>query len=162
MISSKNKSLYFILGCCFFLLISASRTHAFDSNYYNINRTINNEYYILLFGFVFFLPEIVELDLADNGTFSLSSDLFDEPAQGTYQNNILLLRGEGTTGTFFDVDFEEEVEISYNFTSLPIGLRGFFMLGVGSRKFVFEDGVEVQEPFIFEGPSMGLKPLSMF
>ena len=113
---------------------------------------IDKEYYVLLLGFRFFLPEIVELDLSDNGSFSLKSDLWDEAAEGTYENNILLVKGSGTTGNFYDVDFEEYIVMDYTFTGLPVGFQDFFILGTGTRDIILEDGSVIFEPFIFEGP----------
>jgi hypothetical protein len=110
-------------------------------------------YFLYLFGFVFFLPEIVELDFGEDGTFSLSSDLWVEPTQGTYEENIFIVKGNGTTGIFFDPDFEEEIEIEYRFIGMPLGLRDVFILGIGSREFTFfEDDFKVPENFIFVGP----------
>jgi hypothetical protein len=145
MAASKNKLIFSCIVSFSILFSSSSHAAGLNPDSYKA------KYYVILFGFVFFLPEIVELDFSDNGTFSLSSDLWDEPAEGTYEKNSLLLKGEGTTGKFFDVDFEEEIEISYDFVGLPIGLRGVFMMGIGSRDLIFEDGLEIPEPFIFEG-----------
>jgi len=150
MAASKNKLIFSCIVALSILFSSYSHAAGFNNNLYESESYVD-KYFIVLLGFVFFLPEIVELDLPDNGTFSLSSDLWDEPAKGTYEKNSLLLKGEGRTGKFFDVDFEEEIEISYDFVGLPIGLRGVFMMGIGSRDLIFEDGLEIPEPFIFEG-----------
>jgi hypothetical protein len=58
----------------------------------------------------FFLTEVVDLVLNSDATFSLKSDLFVEPARGTYQqNNRVAIKAQGTTGRFFDPDFQEEI-----------------------------------------------------
>jgi hypothetical protein len=63
------------------------------------------------------------------------------------------VKGNGTTGIFFDPDFEEEIEIEYRFIGMPLGLRDVFILGIGSREFTFfEDDFKVPENFIFVGP----------
>jgi hypothetical protein len=117
--------------------------------------TIDKEYYLILFGFKFLLSEIVNLNFSDNGTFSLSSDLYDMPAQGSYDRNIVLVKGQGTTGKFYDVDFAEEINIDYTLVGLPLGFRGFYMLGIGKRTFTFySDGFNVTETFIFSGPGV--------
>ncbi len=152
MTASKNTV---ILACivCFCLLFSFhGQAAGFNSEYLSTQDNIDKDYYIVLIGFVFFLPEIVELHFSDNGTFSLKSDLWDQAAVGTYENNILLLKGNGTTGNFYDVDFDEYIEMNYNFTSHPLGLRDFFMMGIGSREITLENGDPILEPFIFEGP----------
>ena len=152
MASVRNKAVFTCLIC--FILVHASVSHA-AGTYYNsfqIQKHLDKEYFTILFGFVFLLPEIVEFDFCDNGTFSLKSDLWDEAAVGSYEKGIVLLRGQGTTGVYYSSDFEENIEIDYSFTGYPLGLSDFFMLGIGSREFTFEDGVKVSEAFIFEGP----------
>jgi hypothetical protein len=113
----------------------------------------DREYLVFLLGNVFFLTEVVDLAFNSDSTFSLKSDLFVQPAQGTYQqNNKVAIKGEGTTGRFFDLDFHEDIEIQYTFTAFSLGLRGFFMLGGGTRKFIFfVDGHAVSEKFFFLG-----------
>lgn len=116
-------------------------------------QVFDREYFVFLFGNVFFLLEIVDLTFSSDGTFSLSSDLFNQPAQGTYnQENAFVLKAEGTTGKFYDTDFKEDIEIQYQFNAHPLGLRDFFVTARGSRKFIFyKDGHSVSEKFIFFG-----------
>jgi len=117
--------------------------------------SIDKDYYLLLFGFKFLLPEIVTLDLNDNGTFSLSSDLFDAPAKGTYNRGLLLIKGAGGTGMFYDVDFQEQISIDYTLSALPIGFRAFYLMGIGKREFTFfSDNFKIVETFIFQGPGL--------
>ena len=114
---------------------------------------IDKNYFVLLFGFKFLLPEVVTLDFNDNGTFSLSSDLFVAPAKGTYNRGLLFIKGKGETGVFYDVDFEEQISIDYTLVAMPIGLRAFYLMGIGKREFTFiSDGFKVIETFIFQGP----------
>lgn len=116
---------------------------------------MDKDYFLILFGFKWLLSEVVTLNFNDNGTFSLSSDLYDMPAQGSYNKNILLVKGEGTTGKFYDVDFAEEIQIDYSLVGLPIGLTGFYMMGIGKRDFTFySDGFSVTETIIFSGPGL--------
>ena len=150
----KNKTAFsIIVSIIIILFLYLPSAHASDRTPLNTFSTINKEYYVVLFGFVFFLPEIVELDFSDNGTFSLTSDLWDEPANGTYDKNTFLIKGAGTTGIFYDLDFEEMIEIQYSFSGLPIGLRDFYVIGTGTRKFTFlKESKTVSENFIFTGP----------
>jgi len=115
--------------------------------------TLEKNYFLLLFGFKFLLPEVVTLDFNDNGTFSLSSDLFDAPATGNYKKGLFLINGRGSTGMFYDVDFQEQISIDYTLTALSIGFRAFYLMGIGKREFTFfSDGFKVIETFIFQGP----------
>ncbi|MCX8042712.1 MAG: hypothetical protein N3B18_01135 [Desulfobacterota bacterium] len=114
---------------------------------------LDKDYFLLLFGFKFLLPEFVTLDLNDNGTFSLSSDLFDAPAKGNYNRGICFVKGNASTGIFYDVDFEEQIVIDYTIVGLPIGLRAFYLMGIGKREFTFlSDNFKIVETFIFQGP----------
>ena len=155
MAASKNKLILSVIVPCVIFLSSTSYAAGLNSDSDKIKTYLDKEYYVILFGFVFYLPEIVHFSLSDNGTFSLSSDLFTKPVQGTYENNIFLLKGEGTTGKFLDSEWDN-IEMTYQFTSLPIGLRGFFITGVGKREITFfeedEEDWQVPEPFIFMGP----------
>jgi len=115
--------------------------------------SVDKNYFLLLFGFKFLLPEVVTLDFNDNGTFALKSDLYDAPAQGSYDKGLILIKGEGATGKFFDVDFQEEISIDYTLVGMPIGFQGFYIMGIGKRDFTFySDGFNVTETFIFQGP----------
>jgi hypothetical protein len=112
-----------------------------------------SEYLVFLLGNAFFLPEFVDITFNSDFSVSLKSDLFVQPAQGTYlQDNKFTIKAEATTGKFFDPDFQEDIEIQYAFTCVPLGLRGFFMIGGGSRTFIFfVDGHSVPERFFFFG-----------
>jgi hypothetical protein len=117
------------------------------------NRYIEKDYYTILVSLTLLLPELVEFNFSDNGTFLLTSDLWDEPAQGTYEKGLCFLRGTATSKKFFDTDFDEEIQMSYNFFGIPLGLRDFFLFGVGLRHITFfSDNATSREYFIFEGP----------
>ncbi len=116
-------------------------------------KLMNKNYLMLLIAFPYPWPEFVELTLSDNGTFSLKSDFYKEPARGTYESSALVLKGTGTSVQFFDPDYDELVSLTYDFVALPIGFRGFFMLGAGLRNIkYYSDNQTTSENFIFEGP----------
>jgi hypothetical protein len=115
---------------------------------------LDREYIAFLLGTVFFLPEVIDLTLAEDNSFSLKSDLFIQPATGTYhQENIFLLHAQGTTGKFFDPDFQEEIEIQYDFRVRPMGFSNRLVVGSGTRTFIFsKDGTPpTPERFIYCG-----------
>lgn len=146
----KKSSLGLVIFLIFTCSLLATNAFPFSLPEKRIQQS-EKQYFLILFGFVFFLPEIIELHLEPDGTFSLQSDLWVEPAQGTYEENIFLLQGSGTTGNFFDPDFEEDIEIQYQFLGLLLGLQDLALLGIGTRDFTFEDGLTVPENFIFTG-----------
>jgi len=117
----------------------------------------NKEYFVLLVNLapaIFFMTELVELNFADNGTFHLKSDLFDQPALGTYQRDFLRVRAEGKTVRFIDETLGD-MEMSFFFSGLPLGFSGFFINGVGTRDFTFyEDNATrvFTSAFIYFGP----------
>lgn len=148
----------FILSCFItFFIISPSFTHAgdppLDSNLY---QTYVEKEYLLFFYYVDLWAggfEFVDLELSDNGSFSLSSDLFNEPAHGTYERNLFSLKGRGKTARFVD-DILGDMEMIYEFVGIPIGFQAFFMLGVGSREYRFyeESGHKFfSSTFVFGG-----------
>lgn len=153
--STKKKALLTALLVPIFIVV-AHPSFVYSASLQSLDQVLKQppekQYFLLLIGFVFFLPEVVELDLKPDGTFSLSSDLWVEPAQGTYEDGVFLLSGSGTTGDFFDPDFEEIIEIQYRFIGVSLGLRDALFLGIGSREFTFEDGLLIPENFIFTGP----------
>jgi len=115
---------------------------------------LDREYIAFLLGTVFLLPEVIDLTLASDNTFSLRSDLFIQPASGTYyQENFFLLHAQGTTGKFFDPDFQEEIEIQYDFRVRPMGFSSRLVVGSGTRIFIFsKDGTPpTPERFIYCG-----------
>lgn len=97
-----------------------------------------------LFGASFLLlPEIItEFELRDDLTFSLESELYrGHPFVGTYlQVNNFVVQAEGTTGRYYDEDFEEAVNIDCTFTAYLLGFRGLLVVGKGLRSFTFFDG----------------------
>ncbi len=116
-------------------------------------RYIEKEYYTILVSLTLLLPELVEFSFSDNGTFSLTSDLWDAPAQGTYEKGLCFIRGAASSKKFFDTDFDEEIQMNYDFFGIPLGLRDFFLFGVGLRRITFfSDNATSREYFIFEGP----------
>lgn len=119
----------------------------------------NKDYLMLLIAFPYPWPEFVQLHLSDNGTFSLKSDFYAEPARGTYEKQSFLVRGRGTTATFFDPDYDEEITLSYDFVTLSMGLRNFFLLGTGLRLIrYFSDNQTTSENFILQGPGFSRLP----
>jgi len=115
---------------------------------------LDREYIAFLLGAVFFLPEVIDLALLSDNTFSLRSDLWIQPATGTYnQENFFLLHAQGTTGNFFDPDFQEDIEIQYDFRIRPMGFRNRLVAGSGTRTFIFsKDGTPpTPERFIYYG-----------
>ena len=117
------------------------------------SKYINKKYLMLLFVFPYPWPEFVDLTLSDNGTFSLKSDFYDVPSLGTYNKNSFVVRGTGTSVKYFDLDYDEEVQVAYEFVGLPLGFRNFFMLGTGLRNIHFHsDNHTISENFVFEGP----------
>jgi hypothetical protein len=115
---------------------------------------LDREYIAFLLGTVFFLPEVIDLTLLSDNTFSIRSDLFIQPATGTYhQENFFLLHAQGTTGKFFDPDFQEDIEIQYDFRVRPMGFRNRLVAGSGTRTFIFtKDGTPpTPERFIYCG-----------
>jgi hypothetical protein len=115
---------------------------------------LDREYIAFLLGTVFFLPEVIDLTLLSDNTFSIRSDLFIQPATGTYhQENFFLLHAQGTTGKFFDPDFQEDIEIQYDFRVRPMGFRSNLVAGSGTRTFIFsKDGTPpTPERFIYCG-----------
>ena len=116
---------------------------------------IEKQYITVLLSLTLLIPEIAELDFSDNGTVSLVSDLWDATAVGTYNRRLFTLNAQLETQKFFDTDFDEEIQMSYDFTALPVGLRGFFMLGVGIRHITFfSDNKVTTEYFFIEGPGL--------
>jgi hypothetical protein len=116
--------------------------------------SLDKEYIAFLLGTVFFLPEVIDLTLLSDNTFSIRSDLFIQPAEGTYhQENFFLLHAQGTTGKFFDPDFQEDIEIQYDFRVRPMGFRNNLVAGSGTRTFIFsKDGTPpTPERFIYCG-----------
>ncbi len=137
------------------MLLCVSPLHAAGvrTNTLKNKTAVDKNYFLLLFGFKWRLPEVVNLDFNDNGTFALKSDLYDAPAQGSYNKGLILIKGEGGTGKFFDIDFQEEISIDYTLVGMPIGFQGFYIMGIGRRNFTFSsDGFTVNETFIFQGP----------
>ena len=111
-------------------------------------------YHVLLMGIKLRLPEIDNLVLADNGTFTLVSDSWDATVSGTYKKKAKLIEGSGRTGIFYDEDWNELMDISYAFKGYRAGLRGFFIIGSGSRKYEYtEDDSSASESIIFLGLS---------
>jgi len=146
--------LIYTVGFCMICSASAYAAGA-ASGLYKAKGSTDRNYFLILFGFRFLLPEVVNLDFNDNGTFSLSSDLFDMPAEGSYNKNLLMVKGQGSTGKFYDIDFEEDIRIDYTIVGLPIGLQGFYLMGVGKRDFTFyADDFSITETFIFQGPGL--------
>jgi hypothetical protein len=116
--------------------------------------SLDREYIAFLLGTVFLLTEVIDLTLASDNTFSLGSDLFIQPATGTYhQENFFLLHALGTTGKFFDPDFQEEIEIQYDFRIRPMGFSNRLVVGSGVRTFIFsKNGTPpTEERFIYCG-----------
>lgn len=113
------------------------------------------QYITVLVSLTLLIPEIAELNFSDNGTVFLVSDLWDASAQGTYDRRLFALNAQVETEKFFDAEFDEEIQMSYDFRALPVGLRGFFMLGVGIRHITFfSDDKVTTEYFIFWGPRL--------
>jgi hypothetical protein len=142
-------------GVLALVVLCAAPLHAAGSRaaLFKNKAVVDKNYFLLLFGFKFLLPEVVNLDFNDNGTFALNSDLYDAPARGSYDKGLILIRGEGATGRFYDVDFQEEISIDYSLVGMPIGFQGFYIMGIGKRDFTFySDGFSVSETFIFQGP----------
>ena len=108
MTACKNKIIFSLIVSFCFLFSSSSRAADlnYNSNLHGTKAHVDKEYFLILLGFVFYLPEIVQFSLTDNGTFSLSSDLFTEPVSGTYENNVLLMKAKGTTGKFIDAEWD--------------------------------------------------------
>ncbi len=114
---------------------------------------INKTYLMLLFVMPYPWPEVVDLHLTDNGTFSLKSDFFYEPSVGKYNKNSFILSGNGISAKYFDKDYDQEVQVSYAFRALSIGFQSFFLLGTGQRNIQFHsDNTTADENFIFQGP----------
>lgn len=157
LIVSKNNLIFSIIISFLILLFSSSHTASLTPDKYQTKAYINKEYFIILVNLninIFLMTEIVELNFSNDGTFSLKSDLFDEPAYGTYEKNFLLIKGEGETVRFIDETLGE-MEMSYDFVGLPIGFQSFFILGNGSRDFTFIEDNETEiftSQFIFMGP----------
>lgn len=102
MLKSKTKttfivSVFIIILFCFF-------SFAFGAGSASINmfRTINKNYLVSLIGHVYRLPEWDVIEFNDNGTFILTSDMWDAPAIGTYEITTSTIKAEGTTGIYYD------------------------------------------------------------
>ena len=67
---------------------------------YAASRPFSREYVLVLFAIPLPFPEIVDLAFSDNGTFTLQSDIFTEPADGTYNKKIFLAWRTITPGRF--------------------------------------------------------------
>jgi hypothetical protein len=152
----KRSCLYACVLCWLLFALSATcgpgRTAgAAQASYFN------KHYFMLLIAFPYPWPEFVDLQLADNGSFSLKSDFFREPARGTYQKNAALLKGTGQSVRFFDTDYDVVISLAYDFVGMPLGFRNFFMLGTGMRTIRFySDNNTISENFIFQGPGFNL------
>jgi len=154
-IGGKNKVIFSTLAALLMLYATAAHASGAYASLYKYKASVDKDYFLILLGFRFLLPEVVNLAFNDNNTFSLASDLYDVSARGTYDKNILLIKGSGSTETFYDVDFKEEVKIDYTLVCLPIGFRGFYMMGIGQRDYTFiSDGFNITEGFIFQGPGL--------
>jgi hypothetical protein len=152
----KKLTSYSASAILIFLILFLSSVYASDQTLKKNLKTLGDEYFLLLFTTIYVPPEIVEVEFFDNGTFTLTSDYWDGTVTGTYGKNRFFLNGKGSTGIYYDMKFEELVEISYAFTSLPlINLRRFFMLGTGARKFTFpQSDNTLSESFFFLGPGI--------
>ncbi len=158
LIRKTKTTIAFFASITVFLFVSFSLTFGSERTLSKILKTIEKDYYVILLGLTLGLPEVDKLELSDNGTFTLTSDLWDEPARGTYEKNIFLIKGEGITSIFYDQEWEELMKIKYSFTGFMLGLRGFFILGTGLREFTFlQDNSSSSEKIIFMGPGFGFK-----
>jgi hypothetical protein len=138
----------------FFIIILPRHNDCFAASVQVAPPALDREYIAFLLGTVFFLPEVIDLTLLSDNTFSIKSDLFLQPATGTYhQQNFFLLHAQGTTGKFFDPDFQEDIEIQYDFRIRPMGFGNRLVAGSGTRIFVFsKDGTPpTPERFIYCG-----------
>ena len=128
----------FCLTLCtavFFIIIILPHHNAYPASAVQVAPpSLDREYIAFLLGTVFFLPEVIDLTLLSDNTFSIRSDLFIQPATGTYhRENFFLLHAQGTTGKFFDPDFQEDIEIQYDFRIRPMGFRNRLAAGSGDR-----------------------------
>jgi hypothetical protein len=115
---------------------------------------------MFLVGLTLHIPELCGIAFSDNGTFTLTSDLWDMPVIGSYEKNSFLITGKGNTSIFYDEDWEELMTIEYSFRAIVIGLREFFILGKGLREFTFQqDNGTKSENVIFIGLGSGTSTL---
>ncbi len=160
MAAGKIRLLRFIITIhlvVFFAMCSVAFAISGDlsGNKYN---SLSEEYYVLLFTPVViknvksFTTEIVEIDFSDNNTFCLISDIWEQPACGSYDKKRGAVRSEGTTGLYYDEQFEL-MEIKYIFTNIPLsGIRKHFIFGIGERKFKFsKEDNNFSQRFFFMG-----------
>lgn len=157
MIASHAKPYLRVVMYLLIVVVCAQPAAGFSRNRFKAQALFNKEYFVLLINLspaIFLMTEIVELNFADNGTFSLKSDLFDQPALGTYQRDFLRVRAEGKTVRFIDETLGD-MEMSFILSGLPLGFSGFFINGIGTRDFTFyEDNATTvfTSSFIYFGP----------
>jgi len=152
--AGKNRLILFCRISLIILFYSSVQAAALKPEVFKPKKYLEKEFFMLLLnvGPPFWgMVEFVELFLADDGSFHLNSDLWDAPAEGIYEKNVLVLKAKGTTDRYND-EYLGEIKMSYNFVGLPLGFRAFFMLGIGIRQLTFDDNSTISVPFIFEGP----------
>ena len=153
-VTGRRCCLALCIAVLFIIIISPRHNDFFAASAQVAPPALDREYIAFLLGTVFFLPEVIDLTLLSDNTFSVRSDLFIQPATGTYhQENFFLLHAQGTTGKFFDPDFQEDIEIQYDFRVRPMGFRNRLVAGSGTRTFIFtKDGTPpTPERFIYCG-----------
>ncbi len=134
------------------LVTSFSFSFGSDDFLERILKNSKKNYHIFLMGMKLRMPEIDKLEFADNGTFTLISDLWDVPVLGTYEKRAKRIKGSGETGMFYDEDWKEIMEISCSFKGFGIGLRSSFIIGSGVRQFAYpETSTSSSESIIFMG-----------